>query len=202
MSRNGWANAFYAAAVQAGTRSWKAALFGSSDAANSITVDKPPASLWPMELSARLFGVNSWSVLVPQVLLGVATVALLYVTAKRAFGSAAGLVAGGLLALTPVATLMFRYNNPDALLVFLMVVAGWAVLRAVDDGRTRWLVLCGGGLGLGFLTKQLQVLLIAPALVGTYLVCGPPRLAVRVRQLGAAAAALVVAAGWWVLLVS
>jgi 4-amino-4-deoxy-L-arabinose transferase-like glycosyltransferase len=155
-----------------------------------------------MELSARIFGVNSWSVLVPQVLLGVATVALLYATVKRAFGHHAGLLAGALLALTPVATLMFRYNNPDALLVFLMVVAGWAALRAVGDGRTRWLVLCGAAVGLGFLTKQLQVLLIAPALAGTYLVCGPPRLAVRLRQLAWAAAAMVLAGGWWVLLVS
>lgn len=202
LSRNGWANSFYTAAVQAGTRSWKAALFGSSDAANSITVDKPPAALWPMELSARIFGVNSWAVLVPQVLLGVATVALLYASVKRAFGRNAGLLAGALLALTPVATLMFRYNNPDALLVFLMVAAGWAVLRAVDDGRTRWLVLCGAAVGLGFLTKQLQVMLIAPALAGTYLVCGPPRLMVRVRQLVGAAAAMVLTGGWWVLLVS
>ena len=202
LSRNGWANSFYTAAVQAGTRSWKAALFGSSDAANSITVDKPPASLWPMELSARIFGVNSWSVLVPQVLLGLATVALLYGGVKRAFGPNAGLLAGALLALTPVATLMFRYNNPDAMLVFLMVAAAWAMLRAVEDGRTRWLVLSGAAVGLGFLTKQLQVMLIAPALAGTYLMCGPPGPAVRLRQLAAAAAAMVVAGGWWVVLVS
>ena len=202
LSRNGWANAFYAAAVQAGTRSWKAALFGSSDAANSITVDKPPASLWPMEFSARLFGLSSWSMLVPQVLIGVAAVALLYFSVKRTFGPTAGLLAGALLALTPVATLMFRYNNPDALLVLLMVAAAWAVLRAVEDGRTRWLVLCGALVGLGFLVKQLQVMLIVPAVAGTYLYSGPPRLAIRLGQLAAAAGAMVVAAGWWVLLVS
>ncbi len=137
LSRNGWANAFYAAAVQAGTKSWKAFLFGSSDAANAITVDKPPASLWPMEISARIFGVNSWSIQLPQVLLGVASVALLYVIVKKQFGPAAGLIAGVTLALTPVATLMFRYDNPDALLVFLMVASVWAVLHAVSDGRTR-----------------------------------------------------------------
>lgn len=202
LSRNQWANSFYAAAVQAGTRSWKAALFGASDAPGSITVDKPPASLWPMELSARLFGLNYWSMLVPQVLIGVATVALLYVTVKRTFGPTAGLIAGGVLALTPVATLMFRYNNPDALLVFLMVAAAWALLRAVGDGRTRWLLTCGALLGLAFLTKQLQVMLIVPALAGVYLLAGPPRLGVRVWQLLAGLAAMVVAGGWWVLLVS
>ena len=202
LSRNGWANTFYAGAVQAGTRSWKAALFGSSDAANAITVDKPPASLWPMELSGRLFGVNSWSMLLPQVLIGVAAVGLLYTAVRRTFGPAAGLLAGTLLALTPVATLMFRYNNPDALLVLLMVAAAWALLRAVEDGRTRWLVGCGGLVGLGFLTKQLQVMLIVPALAGTYLYCGPPALGVRLRQLAGAAAAMIAAAGWWVALVS
>lgn len=201
LGRNGWANAFYAAAVQAGTKSWKAFLFGSSDAANAITVDKPPASLWPMEISARIFGVNSWSIQLPQVLLGVASVALLYVIVKRQFGPAAGLIAGVTLALTPVATLMFRYDNPDALLVFLMVASVWALLRAVHDGRTRWLVLCGVLLGMGFLTKQLQVLLVVPGLALTYLVAGPPRLRVRLAQLFAGLGAMLAAAGWWVLLV-
>ena len=74
LGASGWANSFYSAAVQAGTKSWKAMFFGSSDAANFITVDKPPASLWVMEISARLFGVNSWSILVPQALEGVAAV--------------------------------------------------------------------------------------------------------------------------------
>ena len=94
LSANGWANDFYAAAIQAGSQSWEAFFFGSSDAANSITVDKPPASLWVMELSVRLFGLNSWSMLVPQVLLGVASVALLWATVRRSFGPAAGLLAG------------------------------------------------------------------------------------------------------------
>ncbi|WP_111510132.1 ArnT family glycosyltransferase [Mycobacterium kyogaense] len=201
LSRNGWANAFYSAAVQAGTKSWKAFLFGSSDAANLITVDKPPASLWPMEISARIFGVNTWSIQLPQVLLGVASVALLYVIIRKQFGPAAGLIAGAALALTPVATLMFRYNNPDALLVFLMIAAVWATMRAVADGRTRWMVLCGALLGLGFLTKQLQVLLVMPGLALTYVLAGPPRLRIRLAQLAAGLGSMLVAAGWWVLLV-
>jgi 4-amino-4-deoxy-L-arabinose transferase-like glycosyltransferase len=202
LGRMGWANSFYAAAVQAGTKSWKAFLFGSSDAGNSITVDKPPASLWPMELSARIFGVNTWSILLPQILIGVASVALLYVIVKRQFGPAAGLIAGALLATTPVATLMFRYNNPDALLVLLMIAAVWALMQAVSDGRTRWMVLCGALIGFGFLTKQLQVMLITPGLALTYLIAGPVRLRRRLAQLGAGALAIVCAAGWWVALVS
>ncbi len=201
LSRNGWGNSFYAAAVQAGTQSWKAFLFGSSDAGNSITVDKPPASLWVMEISTRLFGMNSWALQIPQVLLGVASVALVYVTVRRAFGPGAGLISGALLALTPVAALMFRYDNPDALLVFLMVAALWALLRGVDSGRTRWIVLCGALIGFGFLTKQLQVALVMPGLAIAYLVAGPPRLRTRLLQLLAGLAAAIVAAGWWVALV-
>ncbi|MFI1238522.1 glycosyltransferase family 39 protein [Nocardia salmonicida] len=201
LSANGWANDFYAAAIQAGSQSWEAFFFGSSDAANSITVDKPPASLWVMELSVRLFGLNSWSMLVPQVLLGVASVALLWATVRRSFGPAAGLIAGTALAVTPVAVLMFRFNNPDALLVFLMIGAAWAMTRAVADGRWRWLLLTGGLIGFGFLAKQLQVLLVVPPLALTYLIAGPPKLGKRIAQLFAAGAAMVVAAGWWLLAV-
>jgi 4-amino-4-deoxy-L-arabinose transferase-like glycosyltransferase len=201
LSANGWANSFYSAAVQAGSVSWKAFFFGSSDAANSITVDKAPASLWLMELSVRLFGVSSWSILVPQVLLGVATVALVRTIVRRSFGPAAGSIAGLALAVTPVFALMFRFNNPDALLVLLMVAAVWAMTRALDDGRWRWLVLTGTFIGFGFLAKQLQVMLVVPVLALVYLFAGPPRLGTRIAQLFAAGAAMVVAAGWWILAV-
>src|SRR6187551_3520014 len=138
---------------------WKAFFYGSSDAANSITVDKTPASLWVMALSARIFGVNAWSILVPQALMGVATTGLLFAAVRRWYGPAAGLIAGAVSALTPLAVLMFRFNNPDALLV----AAAWATTRALADGRTKWLVWAGVFLGFGFLTKMLQVLLVVPA---------------------------------------
>ena len=198
LSRNGWANDFYAAAVQAGTRSWKAFFFGSFDASNFITVDKTPASLWVMELSARLFGLNSWSMLVPQALEGVASVALLYAAVRRWHGPRAGLLAGLTLAITPVAALMFRYNNPDALLVLLMTAAAYAVVRAVESGRTRWLVLAGALLGFGFLAKMLQAFLILPPLGLVYLAAGPRRWPVRIAQLAAGLGAVLVSAGWWV----
>jgi 4-amino-4-deoxy-L-arabinose transferase-like glycosyltransferase len=201
LSRNGWANAFYAAAVQAGTKSWKAFFFGSFDAANFITVDKTPASLWVMEISARIFGLNSWSLLVPQALEGVAAVGVLYATVRRWSGPAAGLIAGAVLAFTPVATLMFRYDNPDALLVLLLVLAAYAITRAVESGRTRWLAACGALLGLGFLTKMLQAFLVLPVFALIYLIAGPPRLGRRIWQLLAGGAAVVAAVGWWVAIV-
>src|SRR5690606_17217925 len=176
LGASGWANAYYSAAVQAGSQNWTAMLFGSSDAANAITVDKPPAALWVMDLSARLFGFNPWSVLVPQALMGVAAVAVLYAAVRRASGPGAGLLAGAVLALTPVAALMFRFNNPDALLVLLLVAAAYCVLRALDaDGAraTRWIALAGVALGFAFLAKLLQVFLVVPALVLVVLVAMP-----------------------------
>jgi 4-amino-4-deoxy-L-arabinose transferase-like glycosyltransferase len=199
LTRNGWANDFYAAAVQAGTKSWKAFFFGSFDSANGITVDKTPASLWVMELSARLFGFNQWSVLVPQAIEGVLSVWVLYAAVRRWFGVGAGLVAGLVLALTPVAVLMFRYNNPDSLLVLLMLVAAYALVRAVENGRTRWLLLCGVVLGFAFLAKELQAFLVLPGFAVAYLWAGPPRLFKRVWQLLLGALGVVVGAGWWVL---
>jgi 4-amino-4-deoxy-L-arabinose transferase-like glycosyltransferase len=201
LGRGGWANDFYAAAVQAGTKSWKAMFFGSFDSSNFITVDKTPASLWVSEVSARIFGLNSWSLLVPQALEGVAAVGLLYATVRRWFGAGAGLLAGAVLASTPVAALMFRFNNPDALLVLLLVAAAYAVTRALEDGRTCWLVLAGSLVGFGFLTKMLQAFLVLPAFGVAYLVAGPPRLGKRCWQLILAALATLAAAGWWVAIV-
>ena len=200
LSANGWANPFYAAAVEAGSSSWKAFFFGALDTGNVITIDKTPAALWPMALSARIFGMSTWSMLIPQVLLGVGSVALLWATVRRHFGSTAGLLAGALLAVTPVAALMFRFDNPDAALVFLMLAAVWAMSCALSEGRWRWLVLCGLFVGVGFLAKQLQVLLVLPALALTYLIAGPPALGKRIAQLLAAGAAMVVGAGWWLLI--
>ncbi|KQU32537.1 ArnT family glycosyltransferase [Rhodococcus sp. Leaf233] len=201
LGASGWANSFYSAAIQAGSVSWKAFFFGSSDAANSITVDKPPMSLWLMSLSVRVFGLNTWAMLVPQALLGVASVALLRAVVVRRFGAAAGLLAGLVLALTPVAALMFRFNNPDALLVLLMIAAVWAMLRGVESGKTKLLLITGMFVGFGFLTKQLQVMLVVPPLALTYLIAGPPKLGTRVLQLFAALGAMIVSAGWWLLIV-
>ncbi len=167
--------------------SWKAFFFGSSDAANFITVDKPPASLWVMEISARVFGVNAWSILVPQALEGVATVAVLYATVRRWFTPAAGLLAGAVLALTPVAVLMFRFNNPDALLVLLLTLAAYAVTRALEAGEHP---LAGAGrslVGFGFLAKMMQAFLVVPAFASCVLACradtrAPPDLAAAPRR--------------------
>ena len=206
LSASGYANSFYAAAVQAGTENWKAWFFGSLDSSNFITVDKPPASLWVMGLSGRIFGFNSWSLLAPQALEGVAAAGLLCAAVRRAVrgraggraGAAAGLIAGAAMALTPGAVLIFRFDNPDAFMVLLVVVAAYCVTRALEHGRTWWLVGAGVVFGFGFLTKSGEAVLNVPAFGLAYLVAAPVPFWRRVLQLLAAALAIVVSAGWWI----
>jgi 4-amino-4-deoxy-L-arabinose transferase-like glycosyltransferase len=202
LSASGDANSFYAAAVQAGTKSWKAFFFGSLDSSSFITVDKPPASLWVMALSGRIFGFDSLSMLVPQVLEGVAAVALLYAAVKRWFGPGAGLMAGLLLAITPVAALMFRFNNPDALLVCLLVAAAYCLVRALEGASTRWVLAVGAMIGFAFLAKMMQAFLVLPAFGLVYLVAAPTGLRRRAMQMLAGTLAIVVSAGWWVAIVA
>lgn len=206
LSATGYGNLFYAAAAQAGSHRWSAWFFGSLDASNFITVDKPPASLWVTGLSVRLFGMNSWSVLVPQALMGAASAGVLYAAVRRAChdtraGTIAGLLAGAALALTPAAALIFRFNNPDALLVLVLTVAGYCLIRAVESASWRWLALVGVAVGAAFLTKMLEGFLPLPAFVLTYLSCAPTSLRNRLLHLLGATAALIAAAGWWVLTV-
>ncbi len=202
LNHSGDANSFYAAAVQAGTRSWKALFFGSLDASNFITVDKPPASLWVMALSGRLFGFSSWSMLAPQALEGVAAVWLLYAAVKRWFGAGAGLAAGAMLALTPVAALMFRFNNPDALLVLMLVAGAYCLIRALERASTRWVLLAGAMIGIAFLAKMLQAFLVLPAFSAVYLLAAPTGVRRRLWQLVLAGGAMVLSAGWWVAIVA
>ena len=202
LGSSGWANSFYSAAVQAGSKSWKAFFFGSFDSSSFITVDKPPAALWVMDLSARMFGVNAWSILVPQALEGVATVALVYAAVRRVASAGAGLLAAGVMALTPVAVLMFRYNNPDALLVLLLTGAAYCTVRALERANGRWLVLAGVLVGTGFITKMMQAFLVLPAIGIVYLVAAPTGLGRRLRQLATTAGATLVAALWWPVVVS
>jgi 4-amino-4-deoxy-L-arabinose transferase-like glycosyltransferase len=202
LSASGWANAFYSAAAQAGGQNWTAMLFGSSDASNAITVDKTPAALWVMDVSVRLFGLNPWSVLVPQAVEGVVAVALLYAAVRRAAGPGAALLAGTVFALTPVAALMFRFNNPDALLVLMLVAGAYCVQRACERDASRWwLVGAGAAVGFGFLAKMLQAFLVLPGFGAAYLIAAAVPLRARLLRLAGAVAAMVVSGGWYLLVV-
>ncbi|MEU4451881.1 glycosyltransferase family 39 protein [Nocardioides sp. NPDC023903] len=201
LSESGYANQYYSAAAQAGGVSWKAWFFGALDASSSITVDKPPASLWVMGLSVRLFGLSSWSILVPQALMGVGTVGLVFAMVKKVAPWQAGIAAGALTALTPAAALMFRFNNPDALLLLLLIGAGFSTLKAIETGKGRWMVLAGALLGFGFLTKMLQAFLIIPAIAVVYLIAGKGSFGRRMTHGIACFVAMVVSAGWYIAIV-
>ena len=199
LSTNGWANEYYAGAVRSMAASWHAFLYGSLDAAGVMTVDKPPLALWVQALSVRAFGWSSWSMLVPQALMGVASVGLVYDLVARRFGRAGGFVAGAVLALTPIAVAVSRHNNPDALLVLCVVGALWACVRGLESGRVRWMVLTGVFVGLGFSTKMGAALLVVPALAVAWAWAAPRA---RVRGLLAGGVSMVVAGGAWPLLVA
>ena len=208
LTASGYANEFYSAAAQAGSKNWEAFLWGSLDAGNAITVDKPPASIWLVALSVRRLGLSSFAILLPQALMGVACTYLLYTTVRRVWGNAAGIVAGIVFITTPVAALMFRFNNPDALLILLMLGAAACVLRGLElpadrhgnRVRTRWYAVAGLLIGLGFLTKQFQVLLVLPGFGLAMLLLSPTTWLRRLLDAVVALGAMVIGAGWWVLL--
>ncbi|MCD5341615.1 glycosyltransferase family 39 protein [Arthrobacter sp. AK04] len=201
MERNGWANPYYSAAAQAGSQDWKAFFFGSLDAGNLVTIDKPPLSIWIMSLSIRLFGLNSWAILVPQALIGVATTWMVYKLIRRSHSAAPALWGGLIYATTPVVFLMSRFNNPEPLLGLLTVAAAFFVVRAIEDNRWSWYLLAGASLGLGFMAKQIQAFIIVPALVLTVLLFGAGALGSRLLRLLASLAALATTGGWWMTIV-
>ncbi|MBI3690776.1 MAG: glycosyltransferase family 39 protein, partial [Mycolicibacterium aromaticivorans] len=197
---NGMGNQFYAGAAQAGSKNWEALLFGSLDSANFITVDKPPVSQWVMGLSGQLFGFSSASMLVPEALMAVATVWLLYSAIARICCPRAGLLSGAALALTPVAALMFRFNNPDAAMVLLMMASAYCTVRALERASGKWLAWAGVALGFAFLAKMLEGLLVVPAVGLVYLIAAPTTVRTRILHLLGAMAAFLVSAGWFVVL--
>jgi 4-amino-4-deoxy-L-arabinose transferase-like glycosyltransferase len=201
LNRNGFANEYYSAAVRSMSSNWHAFLYGSFDQSGVMTVDKPPLALWVQALSVRVFGFSSWSLLVPQALMGVASVALTYDLTRRQFGRIAGFVAGLALVLTPVTVAISRHNNPDALLVLCCVAALWFVVRAFQDGRTRWIVLAGVAVGLGFEAKMAAALLVVPAIAAAWLWVAPRGRGKAAGQLFAGGVAMTVVGLAWPMVV-
>ena len=164
LSINGWANTYYSAAIKSMSTSWHDFLFASLDKTGLMTVDKPPLAFWVQALSVRVFGFHPLSILVPEALMGVAAVALVYDMTRRMFGRVAGSVAGLTFALTPITVAIARHNNPDELLILCCVAALWCAVRAFETGRTKWLVLSGVCVGLGFEAKMAVALFVVPGI--------------------------------------
>ena len=206
LSINGWANTYYSAAIRSMSTSWHDFLFASLDKTGLMTVDKPPLAFWVQALSVRVFGFHPLSILVPEALMGVAAVALVYDMTRRMFGRVAGSVAGLTFALTPITVAIARHNNPDELLILCCVAALWCAVRALETGRTKWLVLSGVCVGLGFEAKMAVALFVVPgiALAWTWSRWGETWRArlTAFRQLLAGGVAMIVVGGAWPLLVT
>ncbi|GAA3001055.1 ArnT family glycosyltransferase [Actinokineospora diospyrosa] len=197
-------NAYYTAAAKSMTASFSNFLFGSFDPVGVVTVDKPPMALWPQALAVAVFGAHGWVVLLPQVVEGVAAVFLLHRTVRLWAGERAALLAAGIFALTPITVAINRDNNPDTLLVLLLVAAAYAFTRCVraesSGARTRWLLWCAFFIGCGFLTKMLQAWIIVPGVALAYLVGTTAPVRRRVLDLLAAGGVLIASSFWWVAL--
>jgi 4-amino-4-deoxy-L-arabinose transferase-like glycosyltransferase len=182
-------------------------IFGSFDPLGVVTVDKPPMAFWPMVISAAVFGYHGWSLLLPQVIEGVAAVLLLHHTVRWWAGENVALLAALIFALTPVTVAINRDTNPDTLMVLLLVAAAYAftrsVQRAVERGSSsRWLMLAAMFLGLGFVTKMLQAWIVVPVFAVAYLVGSAAPVRRRLLDLLGAGAVLLASSLWWVALVS
>ncbi|MFI6624302.1 glycosyltransferase family 39 protein [Streptomyces sp. NPDC050528] len=201
----GWGNSYYSAAVKSMGKNWTNFLFGSFDPAGVVTVDKPPAALWPQVISSKIFGLHGWALILPQLLEGVAGVLVLHRTVRRWAGEGAALLAALVLTLTPITVAINRDNNPDTLLVLLLVSAAYALTRALQpEGRaaTWWLCVSGFLTGCGFLTKMLAAWMVIPAFAVAWLVGGSGAWIPRVRRLLGAGAILAASSLWWVAMVA
>ncbi len=202
LSINGWANTFYSAAVRSMAGSWHDFLFASLDRSGLMTVDKPPLALWVQALSVRVFGFHPLSILAPQALMGVAAVGLVYDLVRRYFGRPAGVAAGLVFALTPISVAIARHNNPDQLLILCCVAALWFGVRALQDGRTRWLAWCGVCVGLGFETKMAVALFVVPGIALAYLWVAPRGRLAALRQLSIGGLLMAIVGLAWPVLVT
>ncbi len=197
LGQNGWANTYYSAAVRSMSSSWHNFLFGAMDPAGAMTVDKPPLVLWVQALSVRVFGYHPLSVLVPQALMGMASVALVYDLVRRRFGKLGGFVAGLTLALTPIQVAVSRHNNLDELLVLCSVAAVWCTVRALERRSMGWLVLTGVCVGLGFETKMAVALMVVPGIVAAWLWVAPNGRTRALGELLGAGGAMALVGGAW-----
>ncbi|MDO8227436.1 ArnT family glycosyltransferase [Bacillus cabrialesii] len=164
------ANQYYLAAVKSMTQSFHNFFYASFDPSGFVTVDKPPVVLWIQTIFALIFGVHTWSVILPQALAGVGSVFLLYRMIKPTFGIGAARIAALVMALTPIAAAVSRTNNIDTMLVFTLLLGSACLLRAVKHGKLVWLLTAFALIGLAFNMKMMQAFMVLPAFVLFYLI--------------------------------
>ena len=183
LGQNGFANPFYASGVRSMLDSWHNFFFASYDPGGFVTIDKPAFGLWLQAISAKIFGFSAFSVYLPQALAAVLSVLILYHLIRRHFGVTAGLLAALALAITPLSVVTSRNNTIDSTLVFSTVVGAWAVLKATETGKLRWLLLCAVAIGIGYNIKMTEVFLVVPAFGLLYLLAAPKKIWTRIWHL-------------------
>ncbi|MBX5457445.1 MAG: glycosyltransferase family 39 protein [Thermogemmatispora sp.] len=201
LGANGFGNLYYAAGVRSMLDNWHNFFFVSFDPGGFVTIDKPPLGFWLQVASAKIFGFTAFSILLPQALAGVLSVLLLYHLVRRHFGTTAGLLAALALAISPISVVTNRNNTIDSTLVFVMLLGAWAVMRAAETGKLRWLLLCALCIGLGFNIKMLEAYLVVPAYGLLYLLAAPRRIWVRIGHLALALVVLLAVSFSWALAV-
>lgn len=201
LSIEGYANQYYAAGVKSMTMSLKNFFFVSFDPAGFVTIDKPPLGFWIQAIFAKIFGFSGWSIILPQAIAGVISVALIYVLVKRSFGTVAGLIAALALAVTPVFVADSRNNTIDNLLVMTLLFACLALLKAAENGKLKYLILSLGLVGVGFNIKMLQAYMVIPAIYITYLLASSVPVKKRIGHLALATVVLLVVSLSWAVIV-
>lgn len=179
-------NIYYAAAVRSMSESWANCFYAAFDPAGVVTLDKPPAAFWVQVLCVKLFGYSGLVLHLPQALIGILNVLLVYALARWAGGAWAGVAAALVMAVFPAAVAADRSNLPDSFLLLVSLLAAWTVLRAVEQDRWLWLLAGALLVGVGFTTKMIVAWMILPALSVAYLACGPRSTGARVLHLGVA----------------
>jgi 4-amino-4-deoxy-L-arabinose transferase-like glycosyltransferase len=201
LGQNGFGNLYYAAGVRSMLDNWHNFFFVSYDPGGFVSLDKPPLGFWLQVASAKLFGFTPFSVFLPQALAGVLSVLLLYYLVRRHFGVAAGLLAALALALSPISVVTNRNITIDSTLALVLLVGAWAVMRAAETGRLRWLLLSAVVVGIGFNVKMLEAYLVVPAYGLLYLLAAPISLWKRIGQLALAGIVLLAISLSWALVV-
>ncbi len=197
----GEANHYYTAAVKSMLLSWHNFFFVAAEPGGSVSVDKPPVGLWLQAISAYVFGVNGFSVVLPQILAGISSVIVLYYLVRRPFGIAAGLLSALALAITPVVVATDRNNTMDSTLILTLLLAAWAFIKATESSQLRYLLLGAALVGIGFNIKMLQAYLPLPAFYALYFLGAKERLIGKLGKLTLATVLLLVISLSWTTIV-
>lgn len=197
IDQDGYGTEYYSAAVRSMMSNWHNFLYNSFDPAGFVSLDKPPLAFWVQAVSAKLFGFHPFSLLLPQVLEGLAAIGLVYYLVRRRFGSSAGLLAALFLALTPVSVAIDRTNNTDSCLILILLLAAWMLMRAAEEGRRSFLLLSLALIGIGFNVKMLAAFVVLPTFVLVYFLGAPLGLKRRIMDLTLGGFVLVVVSLSW-----